>query len=153
MRQKGITKELASNQQLINCAENNRGGCHGGWQDVALQYVKDNGLTSESEIPYVDHEQPCDYDKSTAITPSKFIDKIWNIPTRGNETWMKEIVGNVGPVSITICFDDFSFQLYRGGYYDNPSCCKSLDHAVNIVGYGTDPQHGDYWIIKNSWGL
>lgn len=64
---------------------------------------------------------------------------------------MKEIVGSVGPVSVALC-DDANFQLYQGGYFDEPNCCTDLAHAPVITGYGTDPDHGDYWIIKNSWG-
>jgi len=26
-----------------------------------------------------------------------------------------------------------------------------IDHAIQLVGYGTDDQYGDYWLVRNSW--
>jgi hypothetical protein len=41
---------------------------------------------------------------------------------------------------------------FKGGFFDDPKCCKKNNHAPILVGYGTDPKHGDYWILKNSFG-
>ena len=43
---------------------------------------------------------------------------------------------------------------YRGGVFDRCDFNANigLNHAVQLVGYGTDPAEGDYWIVRNSWG-
>ena len=45
-----------------------------------------------------------------------------------------------------------TLQFYKSGVY-SPKFCdpRDLDHAVLLVGFGTDATDGDYWIVKNSW--
>ena len=56
------------------------------------------------------------------------------------------------PVSVSIEADKQVFLSYKSGVFDSTDCGTQLDHAVLIVGYGTDDATGkDYWLMKNSW--
>lgn len=74
--------------------------------------------------------------------------------TAGNENSLKEIVANNGPIVVAF-HATLYFQLYSGGIFYDPVCdnrCTLANHAIVIVGYGTDSAtKNDYWIIKNSW--
>lgn len=43
-------------------------------------------------------------------------------------------------------------QKIATGIYDDTACDNTKhNHAVLIVGYGTDAEKGDYWIVKNRY--
>jgi cathepsin L len=68
---------------------------------------------------------------------------------------LKSAVATAGPVSVAIDASHQSFQLYSGGVYYEPACVSDvnqLDHAVLAIGYGTEDDGTDYWLVKNSWG-
>lgn len=71
---------------------------------------------------------------------------------RGDEEALKAAVYRQ-PVLAAIDASHSSFQLYRNGVYYEKSCSSQrLDHAVLVVGYGSQGGN-DFWIVKNSWGL
>ena len=57
-----------------------------------------------------------------------------------------------GPLVVGVAAGDWGE--YASGIFDGCSGAKNLviNHAVQLVGYGTDANHGDYWIIRNWWG-
>jgi len=61
-------------------------------------------------------------------------------------------VGTVGPVAVSV--DASHWHNYESGVFNGCDYAANIDidHAVVLVGYGTDEAFGDYWIIRNSWG-
>uniref|UniRef100_A0A8C6SIF5 Cystein proteinase inhibitor protein salarin n=1 Tax=Neogobius melanostomus TaxID=47308 RepID=A0A8C6SIF5_9GOBI len=137
-----------SPQNLVDCSgKYGTKGCGGGWMHQALQYVIENqGIASEASYPYVGQDQDCRYSPSFRAANCSsyyFVDK--------TEAALQEASATVGPIAIVIDASDIFG--YTSGVYYNPSCGKESNHAVLLVGYGTDDTSGlDYWLIKNSWG-
>jgi hypothetical protein len=50
-----------------------------------------------------------------------------------------------GPVSVAVEASQSVFQFYKSGIIDSAACGTSVDHAVLVVGYGTN-----FWKMKNS---
>ena len=55
------------------------------------------------------------------------------------------------PLSVSIEADRSVFQNYASGIFNSAQCGTTLDHATNVVGWGTSGTT-DYWIMRNSWG-
>lgn len=140
-----------SEQNLIDCSQAyGNDGCNGGWMDYAFQYIKDNdGIDTEKSYPYKAIEGECKYNaKNKAATDLGFVD----IP-KGDEKKLTAALATLGPISVAIDASHDSFQFYSSGVYYEPKCStERLDHGVLAVGYGTDDNDKDYYIVKNSWG-
>ncbi|KAK7886938.1 hypothetical protein WMY93_026559 [Mugilogobius chulae] len=137
-----------SPQNLVDCSgKYGTLGCNGGWMHNALQYVIENqGIDSETYYSYKGQQGTCRYDpqyKAANCSSYHFVDK--------DENSLKLAAADIGPIAITI--DALTIFSYKSGVYYNVNCGKLTNHAVLLVGYGTDDETGlDYWLIKNSWG-
>ncbi|XP_043241902.1 procathepsin L-like [Amphibalanus amphitrite] len=140
-----------SEQQLEDCSYSyGNTPCGDGLASNAFEYLVDEGgIMSEADYPSTMASYPnCNYD------PAKATAKIssWVQIPEGDESELEDAVANVGPIAIRTDASHFSFQLYSGGVYNEPHCSSSrLDHAMLVVGYGTENGQ-DYWLVKNSWG-
>jgi len=152
-----------SEQNLIDCSSSdpnctqcgitccNNQGCNGGRSDWGMDYVINNGgIDTEESYPYTGTEASCKYN---AATSGATISEETTV-TEGSESALMNQIGNGGPVAVSISVDD-AFANYEGGVFTDESCPNEpnqLDHCVLAVGYGTNSNSQDYWIVKNSWG-
>lgn len=143
-----------SEQQLVDCDNfKNNGkdhGCNGGLMDNAFTWIHNNGgLCSEEEYPY-----------TSGNGKSGICQKKCNIIDGSDITSFNDVIPNSDnammyalsqqPVSIAIEADQKEFQFYKSGVF-TASCGTNLDHGVLAVGYGTNENNEDYYIVKNSW--
>ncbi|KAJ8273631.1 hypothetical protein GJAV_G00103800 [Gymnothorax javanicus] len=133
-----------SPQNLLDCSKSYGNlGCKGGYRSSAFRYIVDNkGIDSESSYPYEFREGECRY---TVQGRAGFCSGYWSLP-RGNERALQDSVANVGPISVSIDARLPSFHSYSGGIYSDPQCnSMKTNHAVLVVGYGTDRGRTSGW--------
>ena len=118
---------------------------------MCYNYVRDNGGIALSKDYLYEGKDTgsCRY-KSSMSSGSKV--KGYRL-VKSNENILKQTLATVGPIAVGLNASPKSFNFYKSGIYNDPSCTKLVqNHGVVLVGYGTDSVAGDYWIIKNSWG-
>ncbi|KAF9686774.1 hypothetical protein SADUNF_Sadunf02G0024700 [Salix dunnii] len=136
-----------SEQELVDCDRSFNSGCEGGLMDYAFQFVINNhGIDTEEDYPYRAQDGTCKKEKlkRRVVTIDKYVD----VPPNNEKQLLQAVAAQ--PVSVGICGSERAFQMYSKGIFTGP-CSTSLDHAVLIVGYGSE-NGVDYWIVRNSWG-
>jgi hypothetical protein len=142
---KGARIQL-SKQQLVDCSPSL--GCGGGYIGATMDYIKQQrGLQPTASYPYAGVRRICAA-KSIRVGA---IRGYGNTPP-GNEEAMKRALSTYGPLAAGV-HAGRDLQFYgeaknrRGSdIIDIASCPKQINHAIAIVGYGT--QNGkDYWCM------
>merc|ERR1719277_664385 len=103
------------------------------------------GVVTEQNYPYRARDQQC---KLNDTTISAKITGYTMVKNNDIDSLMAAI--NKQPVSVNVDASHWSF--YGGGVMKFNSKRLDLDHAVQLVGYGTDANGNDYWLVRNSWG-
>jgi cathepsin L len=131
--------------------------------------IGNNGTEAASTYKLRDVQFPC---KFNATRAKAFLKSYGYII--GDEEVLKRALAAIGPLSVGMNGENDSIYNYWKGVYDDPVCTGNINHAVLLVGYGTDKRqffilliflkfttnslnHSyspplDYWILKNSWG-
>lgn len=146
---------VLSPQQIVDCSGRStiykNLGCDGGGIESSFEYVKLNGLESETDYPYRNRQSKCTYTTDKEIYKISSFDFVYNDLKGMYNGLIKK-----GPLVVFVSASSKSFINYASGIYNDIKCSSnedSLDHALDIVGYGTDETtKQDYWLLKNSWG-
>lgn len=137
-------------QQYVDCVTLSF-GCNGGNQSAAFKYSKDNFSVLTSDWPYTSgtsgKNYTCTYDsmpKTTIKASSQTAVTVNNVDA------LKTAVAQQ-PLTVSIEADQLKFQSYKSGVFDWTGCGTTIDHAVSLVGYGTENGQ-EYYTMRNSWG-
>ncbi|XP_026742810.1 digestive cysteine proteinase 2-like [Trichoplusia ni] len=138
-----------SNQALVDCTwAFGAGGCNGGTDIAAYDWMMEYGLPTEAEYgPYTNKDGICNIKNMTQTFPIRGYTNVSPLSIGA----LKVALVNHGPLSVSVHVTRAFGQYSSGIFYDTTCDETLLNHEVTLVGYGE--RDGDtFWILKNSWG-
>lgn len=134
-----------SEQNLIDCCKFKGKDRIG----EALSCIKSmGGIDTQQSYPYQGAKNACKFNKDAIGAKVKGIEEWQEI----SEVTLAKMVSK-GPVAAYISEDVIHFYDRSKGIFKY--MCRMVTHmryAVLVVGYGTDPLDGDYWLLRTSQG-
>jgi len=139
-----------SEQQIVDCSgKYGTNGCKGGSIEGGIAYTVHAKLTNDASYPYSAKEGTCQENHNMIMIPEGGVVGYKHVQPQSDQALIEAVAQQ--PVAVAIEADQTIFALYKGGVLASDDCGEKIDHAVLVVGYGTDKGQ-DYWLIKNSWG-
>lgn len=133
------------------------GDCGGGFEFMAMNFLRDHGITDEATLPYEASNSSPNWPISDphylygidAIDP--WLDPGYDGGTAQYSTSnIKAALQQTGPLPASIhALDDF-FDPFTGTEM-YPDDSEGL-HCVAIIGFDEQTYSAPYWLVKNSWG-
>merc|ERR1712054_637503 len=125
----------------------------------AYAWIQTNGITDDSCSNYLAKNEACAAENiCRTCSPGGGCSAVENPPkihisehgTVAGERNIQAEVWARGPIAATIVVTP-EFEAYTGGIFNDTTGKKSLDHSVELVGWGIEGST-PYWILRNSWG-
>lgn len=113
-----------------------------------MAYANKTGV-SGSNYAYVAAKQASCYRNTYGAVSG--LGPFCDVTLGGDENMLKQLVATRGAVAVAI-YASNAFTQYSGYLFTDNTCnTGTVNHAVIVVGYGTDSS-GDFWWVRNSWG-
>jgi len=146
-----------SEQFILDCTQNpddcgGTGGCSGGTQALAYEnIISSGGIPTEWQYPYQSYFGMNYNCRANQTNPEALLLNYTLLPVNELNPILYHLANN-GPLSVSV--DASAWGAYESGVFAGCNLTNpDIDHAVQLVGYGTDPQYGPYWLIRNSWAV